>query len=276
MLPSARLIVTATFDAPPKAGESAALVQWSQSLAQVIGMSSLCPYVRPHLRSKLFTPPYIAEHVNKFQTIMLIFAILYFSTLGSAAADATKDSLATQVGRSGTAGLCYRRAYDRVHLRQNVKQMIVAITVQLKPEPSTAPGADQSIGLVAAIDLRDDPDRRYAMASCWWEAEANLLGGRRPALPMLASDDGIRCMSAVAPNSAEEAGEFVLGSKEAGETLFVFNGLSQMRSGQVGARVMRDVAFGKEDQILKLKKVDPNECSGIENALSESVKHRHR
>ncbi|WP_407530875.1 hypothetical protein [Methylobacterium oryzisoli] len=239
-------------------------------------MFSLCPYVQSHARFDLFSPRYIAGYANKFQLIVLIFAILCFLTLGSVAAEATKDGLIAQVSRSGAAGLCYRRVYDRLHLRQNVKQMIVAITVQLKPEPSTPHGADQPIGLVAAIDLRDDPDRRYAMASCWWEAEANLLGGRRHALPMLASDDGIRCMSAVAPNSAEEAGELVLGSKEAGETLFVFNGLFQMRSGQVGARVMRDVAFGKEDQILKLKRVDPNECSGIENALSEPVKHQHR
>lgn len=184
-------------------------------------------------------------------------------------------TLGVLVSRNGPAGICFRRVYDSNHLKRHAGQTISRMTVLLKPEAGSDSTA-QSFSLYAAIDLRNDPDRRYGMASCWWETGANLYGGRKRVLPFLASNDATRCMSGVNPNSAEEAGELVLGDQREGETLFVFNGFYQMRSGTPGARFMRDVAFGKEDQVLRLSKADMDACSGIEEALSEPVKAQNR
>lgn len=209
--------------------------------------------------------------------LILIAAIAHSALLlppDAALAENRADTLGVLVSRLGPAGLCYRRAYDSNQLKRHVDQTISGMTVLLKLE--TVADAAQSFNLYAAIDLRNDPDRRYGMATSWWETGANLFGGRKQVLPILESNYVTLCMSGVDPNSAEEAGELVLGIQEAGHALLVFNGIFQMRSGAPSKRVMRDVIFGKEDRILKLKRVESHECSGIDQILAEPVRHQHR
>ncbi|WP_232629933.1 hypothetical protein [Methylobacterium sp. Leaf118] len=209
--------------------------------------------------------------------LALLAATLAWSAMGLTPGAAVERNQADRLGplldRSGPAGLCYQRSYDREHLMRHPGQTIAAMTVLLK-SAVPADAAGRSFTLLTEIALRREPDRRYGMATCWWEAGANVLDGRKRALPFLASDDATRCMASVDANSAEEAGELVLGHQ--GEALVLFNGFSQMRSGRSGARVMRDVAFGHEDRILRLGRVDPTACAGIERALAEPVRAQNR
>ena len=83
-------------------------------------------------------------------------------------------------------------------------------------------------------------------------------------------------MSMVEPNSAEEAGDFFLEVDESGKRLLFYNGFSQMRAGSTGARLMRDVKFGRSDEVLRLNRVDRALCSGIEAVLDEPVRAQNR
>lgn len=200
--------------------------------------------------------PLVSSGFVFFKTVSILTVYFCLSVATSSAMDNIKaNKLRNLIDRNGSAGLCYRRVFDDRHMKRHVGQTISGMRVLLKPDAGTGASA-QSFNLFAAINLKGDPDRRYGMATCWWEPGANLTEGRKRALAFLASDDATRCMSSVSPNSAEEAGELVLGNQDEGDVLFIFNGFYQMRSGAPGARVMRDVGFTKEDRILRLSRVD--------------------
>lgn len=202
-----------------------------------------------------------------------VLTLCLYPSLGIAAPG--QNTLVPRVEQAGPKGLCYQRVYDPAHLRRHTGQTIGAMTVLLKPETGPAASAE-AIGLAARIDLRNGSEPLYGMAACWWEVGANRIADGGRATPEFKSDDGTRCMSMVEPTSAEEAGDFFLDATQSGESLLVYNGFSQMRSGPNGARFMRDVEFGPEDAILRLDRVDRARCDGIEDVLAEPVKAQNR
>lgn len=206
------------------------------------------------------------------RTIVLLIVCL---SAGLASAAPGRNTLVPRIEQAGPDGLCYERVYDAAHLRRHSRQTIGAMTVLLKPEAGPAASA-RAMGLAARIALRNGSGPLYGMAACWWEAGANRTSGGDRAHPELKSDDGTRCMSMVEPNSAEEAGDFFLDAMPSGESLLVYNGFSQMRSGPKGARIMRDVAFGAADAVLRLDRVDHARCAGIEEVLAEPVRAQNR
>jgi hypothetical protein len=189
-----------------------------------------------------------------------------------------RNDLVPLVKRSGPQGLCYQRSYDAEHLRRHPDQTITSATVLLKPAEGTDKdaGAPDALDLLARLTLRTDSEPFYGMASCWWERGGNLLDGGVKAEPRIKSDHGTRCMAMVEPNSAEEAGDFLLDGEPSGDRLTFYNGFSQMRAGPKGARLMRDVSFGRSDEVIRLKRVDRALCEGIEAVLAEPVRAQNR
>lgn len=193
--------------------------------------------------------------------------------VGSTHAGSQGDTVVPLVSAAGAAGLCFHRAYGSDHLKRNPGQTITAMTVLLKPLQKEGAN-DSSVNLSAKITLRDGAER-FGMAACWWEKEANIEGARR-VLPSLGADDGTRCMSAIALDSAEEAGELVLDATRSGTHLLLHNGFYQMRVGLEGKRFMVDTPFGKDDRVLRLALKPLEQCSGLEEALAERVKAQAR
>jgi hypothetical protein len=180
-----------------------------------------------------------------------------------------------RVKRSGPDGLCFERAYDAAHMRRHPRQTVEAVTVLLKPDAHPA-ASTTAFGFAARIKLRGVPEPAHGMATCWWEEATNRDVVGRRVYPELKSDDATRCMSTVEPGSAEEAGDFMLDADLTLAQVTVYNGFSQMRFGPTGARVMRDVRFGRDDLILKLRAVARARCDGIEAVLAEPVRVQSR
>jgi hypothetical protein len=189
-----------------------------------------------------------------------------------------RNDLVPLVRTSGAQGLCYRRRYDTEHLRRHPGQTISSATVLLKPAEGTDKDAEapDALDLSARFTLRTGSEPLYGMASCWWERGGNRLDGGVRAEPRIKSDDGTRCMAMVEPNSAEEAGDFLLDLSPSGGDLIFYNGFSQMRAGPKGARAMRDVNFGPSDEVMRLKRVGRALCEDIEAVLAEPVRMQNR
>ena len=213
------------------------------------------------------------RHPYRLNEAAAVLIICLYPCLGLAAPG--QNTLVPRVEQAGPKGLCYQRVYDPVHLRRHKGQTIGSMTVLLKPEAGPA-ASGEAIGLATRIDLRNGSEPLYGMAACWWEAGANRISGGGRAIPEFKSDDGTRCMSMVEPSSAEEAGDFFLDAMPSGDSLLVYNGFSQMRTGPKGARFMRDVDFGPDDTVLRLDRVDEGKCAGIEDVLAEPVKAQNR
>jgi hypothetical protein len=207
--------------------------------------------------------------------LLLVLAMLTATLSNSTSFGAEgRNDLVPLLKRSGIQGLCYQRTYGAEHLRREKGQTITSATVLLRPGGELA--TSDALDLSARLTLRTGSEALYGMASCWWERGGNLLDGGARAEPRIKSDAATRCMSMVEPNSAEEAGDFFLEVDESGKRLLFYNGFSQMRAGSTGARLMRDVKFGRSDEVLRLNRVDRALCSGIEAVLDEPVRAQNR
>ena len=117
-----------------------------------------------------------------------------------------------------------------------------------------------------ALQQKGSAQALYGWGACWWEAKANLDSEGRRLVPAFRSDDAVRCMGIISPESAEEAGEPALQpTPDWRALLLATSGSFTLRKGPEGA--WTNVTFGPADRLFRLDRVDAEQCRAVETAF---------
>jgi len=158
---------------------------------------------------------------------------------------------------------CFRRVYDGEHLRRHPEQATVAVTLSLRRDKGDA---IESRTFRLALQQKGCAQALYGWGACWWEAKANLDSEGRRLVPAFRSDDAVRCMGIISPESAEEAGEPTLQPTPDWRALLLdTRGSFTLRKESEGA--WDAVTFGPTNRLFRLDRVDAAQCRVVEAAF---------
>lgn len=185
---------------------------------------------------------------------------LAFCLLGASAtlALATDDPLLA-LAKSSPQGACFARDYDPTHLAAHPQQLVKQVTAALVRDPWV------EAAILRLAITRKDGSQIFLKGGCPWEAALKMDGEVRKAFPQFRGNAGALCWAYISPESAEEAGNFLVGMAPQPGAITVHLG-DQLtgRTAQGGGKLAwRSIKFGAEDRVMRLDRAELNLCNGL-------------